>query len=156
MNTETDIYKDFNGYNAYPLIDAEKIIRERQIKNFNRCIELIKGCEKKAKEMKTVKILERVISLKKKMARLENEFAERGNILKNASKNLTFNRVDEDKLKKIDYDVAGKISGITETLEALSCAETDIHINKKFSAINSDLNEIEKNCKERLLILLNK
>lgn len=154
MNNQVDIYKDFKGYNSYPIQESERIIRERHMGNFIKCAGLIKNCEDKARDGRSVKILEKVMVLRKKISNLENEFEKKSNILKTADARIKIDNVDEEKLKKIDYKVAEAMAKIAGILGSMKCAETDMFINTKFSDINKYLNEIETECRERLLVFL--
>ncbi|MCU0822093.1 MAG: hypothetical protein MUC95_06425 [Spirochaetes bacterium] len=154
MNNQTDIYKDFKGYNSYAVQESERIIRERHMNNFLKCAELIKNCEEKTKAGKGVKILEKVMVLRKKMSNLEKEFEKKADILKTAGMSIKINHVDEERLKAIDFNVAGAMGKIEEILGSMTCAETDMLINTKFSDINKYLNDIEIECRERMLVFL--
>ena len=154
MKSETDIYRDFTGYNSYPIQESERIIRERHMNNFSRCMELINGCEEKVKAGRTTKILEKIISMKKKMSRMKEEFQRKADVLKTADTRISIGNVDEEKLKKIDWGVAESMKKIEDTLSSMTCAETDMFINTKFSDINKYLNDIEIECRERLLVFL--
>ena len=154
MNDQTDIYRDFKGYNSYPIQESERIIRERHMNNFSRFMELINGCEKKVKAGRTTKILEKIISMKKKMSRMKEEFQRKADVLKTADTRISIGNVDEEKLKKIDWGVAESMKKIEEILSSMTCAETDMFVNTKFSDINKYLNDIEIECRERLLVFL--
>ena len=117
-------------------------------------MELINGCEEKVKAGRTTKILEKIISMKKKMSRMKEEFQRKADVLKTADTRISIGNVDEEKLKKIDWGVAESMKKIEEILSSMTCAETDMFINTKFSDINKYLNDIEIECRERLLVFL--
>ncbi len=154
MNNQTDIYNDFKGYNSCRIQESERIIRKRHLNNFLKCSELINSCEKKVKSGKKVKTLEKIITLKKKISSIEKEFETKAKVLENADIRIGITNVDEKKLKDIDYRVAGAMAKIREILESMTCIETDMFINKKFSDINKYLDDIEIGCRERMLVFL--
>ena len=80
MSDNIDLYTDFNGYNAYPIKEAEKIIRKRFSVRMGGLIEKIQGCKEKAKEMHRLKELSEVEKVLKRMERMKKEISERDHI----------------------------------------------------------------------------
>ena len=153
MKDKIDIYKDFNGYNAYPLVEAERIIRGRILNEFSKLLEKVAGCEEKAKRMRLIKILEHIIAVKSRMERMKKQIKERDDLFVPVYLKARIAHVDEEKLKTIDFRLVELIAKSKEILESLSCAEADTHIIDKFTRINEDLREMENNCHARALIL---
>jgi hypothetical protein len=153
MKSKTNIYKDFNGYNAYPLAEAEKIIRNRLLDVFSTLIEKIEGCIEKAKNMRLIKILEHILAVKKRMGRMKSKMKERDNIFVPAYLKARIAHVDEEKLKTVDFRLIELVDMNREILDELSCAEADTHIIDKFTRINENLREMETHCHSRALLL---
>ena len=153
MKSEINIYKDFNGYNAYPLAEAERIIRGRILTEFSKLIKQIEGCEEKARSMRLIKILQQIVTVKNRMERMKKDIKERDNIFVPAYLKERIARVDEEKLKVVDSRLIELINLNKEILESLSCAEVDTHITDKFTTINENLREMENNCHSRALLL---
>ncbi len=153
MKDKIDIYKDFDGYNAYPLVEAERIIRGRILYEFSKLLEKLEGCVEKAKRMRLIKILEHIIAVKSRMERMKKQIKERDNIFVPVYLKARIAHVDEEKLKTIDFRLVELIAMSKEILESLSCAEADTHIIDKFTRINEILREMENNCHSRALIL---
>jgi hypothetical protein len=150
---KSDIYKDFKGYNAYPLIEAERIVRGRILQEFNQLIQLLEGCEKKAKDMRLIWILEHITALMRRMQRMKKEIEERDEVFVPVYLKSRLAHLDEEKLKEIDFRLVELISSSMETIGSMSCAETDTRINEKFSGISDNLREMESLCHQRALIL---
>ena len=150
---KTDIYKGFEGYNAYPLAEAEKMIRSRILAAFNELVGQLEGCEQKAGSMRMLWILEHITVLKRRMERMRNQIKERDEIFIPVYLKARIARVDEEKLKKIDHRLMEVIGLSLEIINTLSCAETDSRIGDKFAKISDYLREMEANCQERALIL---
>lgn len=153
MKSKINIYKDFNGYNAYPLAEAEKIIRGRLLDDFSTLIEKVDGCVEKAKNKRLLKILEHMLAVKKRMMRIKSEMKDRDNIFVPAYLKARIAHVDEEKLKTVDFRMVELIDMNREILDELSCAEADTHIIDKFSKINENLREMENHCHSRSLLL---
>jgi len=153
MKSKPNIYKDFNGYNACPLDEAEKIIRGRLLNDFSTLIEKVEGCVENAKNMRLIKILEHILAVKKRMERMESEMKERDNIFVPVYLKARIAQVDEEKLKTVDFRLIELIDMNREILDELSCAEADIHIIDKFTRINENLREMENHCHSRSLLL---
>ena len=153
MNSKTDIYKDFNGYNAYPLQEAEKIIRSRLLDDFSTLIEKVEGCVEKARSMRLLKILEHILAVKKRMERMKSEMKERDTIFVPIYLKARIAHVDEEKLKTIDFRLIELIDMSRAIIDELSCVEGDTHIIDKFTRINDYLREMENRCHSRALLL---
>lgn len=153
MKSKINIYKDFKGYNAYPVAEAEKIIRGRILAEFNKLLEKIAGCEQKSKDMKLIKILQHILAAKSRMERMKNDIKERDNIFVPVYLKERIAHLDEEKLKAVDSRVVELIGMNMEILESLSCAETDPYIIDKFTRINENLREMENCCHSRALLL---
>lgn len=150
---KTDIYKDFKGYNAYPLIEAEKIIRTRILDAFNVLVGQLDGCEQKATSMRMLWILEHITVLKRRMERMRNQIKARDEIFIPVYLKARIAHVDEEKLKEIDHRLMELVSMSMDIVDSLSCAEIDASISDKFNQISNHLREMESNCHERALIL---
>jgi hypothetical protein len=150
---KADIYKDFNGYNAYPLAEAEKIIRSRILAAFDELVGQLDGCEQKAGSMRMLWILEHITVLKRRMQRMRNQIKERDEIFIPVYLKARIARVDEKKLEKIDHRLVELIGLSLDIIGALSCAETDTRVGDKFAKISDYLREMEAGCLERALIL---
>jgi hypothetical protein len=153
MSIDSNIYGDFKGYNAYQVSDAEKIIRRRHSNNFSRLIQKIEECEKKAKEQRQLKILERILTIKNRMVRMQRDLDERDAVPMTFSMKERLAHVDEERLKKIDFRVVELMSQCEQIMETLTCSETDMHIIEKFSTINDRLRELDEQCHERMKVL---
>ncbi|OHD69964.1 MAG: hypothetical protein A2W19_02810 [Spirochaetes bacterium RBG_16_49_21] len=152
MSIDSKIYDDFKGYNAYQIGDAEKIIRHRHSKNFSSLIEKIEGCEAKARDQRQIKILERILSVKNRMARMKKEVDERDAVFMTFHLKERLAQVDEEKLREIDFHVVDLMSHCEQILDSLTCSETDMHIIEKFSSINEYLREMEEHCHDRMKV----
>ena len=150
---KSDIYKDFKGYNAYPLIEAEKIIRTRILDAFNVLMGQLDGCEQKASSMRMLWILEHITVLKRRMERMGNQIKARDEIFIPVYLKARIAHVDEEKLKEIDHRLMELISMSMDIIDSLSCAEIDVHVSDKFTQISNHLREMESNCHKRALIL---
>jgi hypothetical protein len=148
-----DIYKGFKGYNAYPLVEAEKIIRSRILAAFDDLVGQLDGCEQKAGSMRMLWILEHITVLKRRMERMRNGIKERDEIFIPVYLKARIAHVDEEKLEKIDHRLVELIGMSLEIIGSLSCAETDTRITDKFAQISDYLREMEANCHERALLL---
>lgn len=153
MGEKPDIYKDFKGYNAYPLMDAERIIRKRILREFDKLIQQIEGCEKKARDMRMIWILEHITVLLRRMQRMKKEIKERDEVFVPVYLKSRIAHLDEEKLKQIDYGLVELIARSRDIIDTMSCAETDTHITRKFSSINDHLRDMEALCHQRALIL---
>ncbi len=153
MATETDLYNNFNGYNAYPLKDAEKIIRDRFGERIEALIMKINECINKAKGEGRLKLLSEVEKLRKRITRMKKIIDERDLVFVAPYLKDRISRLDEEKLKSVDYRVAELISMSENTIEAISCGETDIHLLDKFKKISEYFREMENRCHERSLLL---
>lgn len=153
MNESLKLYKDFAGYNAYPLAEAERIIRERILGEFVKLIEKLEGCEKRAKSLRMIKILEHIVALKHRMNRMKKNIKERDKLFLPAYLKVRITHIDEEKLKKTDFRLVELIAENKDILDSLSCVETDTNIIEKFTLINEHLREMESRCHERALIL---
>jgi hypothetical protein len=152
MQQETDIYSDFKGYNAYPLKEAEKIIRSRFGERIEVLLEKIKDCVEKAKRERRLKTLSEVEKARKRIDRMKNLIEERDMIFIAAYLKERITAVDEEKLKTIDYRVA-ELIGMSETIiSEIACGETDLHIIDKFTKISEYFREMENCCHERALL----
>ena len=148
-----DIYKDFKGYNAYPLVEAEKIIRTRILDAFKELVGQMEGCEQRAKSMRMLWILEHIVVLKRRMERMKTQIEKRDEIFIPVYLKARIAHLDEDKLKQIDHRLVELIGMIMDIIDSLSCAETDTNIADKFTQSSDHLREMESNCQERALIL---
>jgi hypothetical protein len=153
MATETDLYNNFNGYNAYPLKDAEKIIRNRFGERIETLITKINECINKAKGEGRLKLLSEVEKVRKRITRMKKMIDERDLVFVAPYLKDKITRVDEEKLKSVDYRVAELISMSENTIEEISCGETDVHILDKFKKISEYFREMENRCHERSLLL---
>jgi hypothetical protein len=153
MATATDLYNDFNGYNAYPLKEAEKIIRSRFGERIEALIMKINECTKKAKGEGRLKLLSEVEKVRKRITRMKKIIDERDLVFVAPYLKDKITRLDEEKLKSVDYRVAELISMSENIIEAISCGETDIHILDKFKMISEYFREMENRCHERSLLL---
>jgi hypothetical protein len=148
-----DIYKGFKGYNAYPLVEAEKMIRTRILEAFSQLLIQLGGCEQKARSQRMLWILEHITVLMRRMERMKTQIEERDEIFIPVYLKARIAHLDEDKLKQIDHRLVELIEMSMGVIESLSCAETDTHIADKFTKISDYLREMETNCHERALIL---
>jgi hypothetical protein len=153
MKEKFDIYRDFKGYNAYPLMEAERIIRGRILQEFSKLIQMVEGCEKKAGDMRLIWILEHITVLMRRMQRMKREIEERNEVFVPVYLKARIAHLDEEKLKQIDYKLVELITKSREIIDTMSCAETDTRIIEKFSHINENLRQMETQCQQRALIL---
>jgi hypothetical protein len=153
MKQKIDIYKDFKGYNAYPLIEAEKIIRSRILEEFSKLNEMVEGCVNRAKEMQMIWILEHIMAVKNRMERMQKQIKDRDTLFIPAYLKEKIAHVDEEKLQAVDFRLIELIQLNKEIIDSLSCAETDTRIIDKFTAVNKNLREMEENCHTRALLL---
>jgi len=153
MKDKIDIYKDFKGYNAYPLREAEKIIRNRILEEFSKLTEMVGGCVNKAKEMQMIWILGHIMAVKVRMERMQKQIKDRDTLFVPANLKEKISRLDEDKLKAVDFRLVELIQLNKKIIDSLSCAETDTHIIDKFTEVNKNLRDMEENCHVRSLLL---
>lgn len=153
MKKKINIYKGFKGYNAYPLVEAEKIIRGRISDEFSKLIEKVDGCVEKSKSQRLIKILEHILAVKKRMERMKNEIKERDNLFVPVYLKARIAHLDEEKLKEVDFRLMELIETNMELIESLTCAEGDTHITDKFTRVNENLREMENKCHARALLL---
>jgi len=153
MQHNTDIYRDFKGYNAYPVQEAEKIIRSRFGERIDALLEKINDCVAKAKSERRLKTLSEVEKARRRIVRMKNIIEERKMIFVAHYLKEQITAVDEEKLKIIDYRVA-ELIGMSETIiSEIACGETDLHIIDKFTKISECFREMENRCHERALLL---
>jgi len=153
MKDKIDIYKDFKGYNAYPLREAEKIIRNRILEEFSKLTEMVGVCVNKAKEMQMIWILGHIMAVKVRMERMQKQIKDRDTLFVPANLKEKISRLDEDKLKAVDFRLVELIQLNKKIIDSLSCAETDTHIIDKFTEVNKNLRDMEENCHVRSLLL---
>jgi len=153
MKKKIDIYKGFKGYNAYPLTEAEKMIRCRIADEFSELVEMVDGCVEKSKRMRLVKILEHILAVKKRVERMKKEIKDRDNLFVPVYLKARIAHLDEEKLKDVDFRLMELIEMNKEIIESLTCAEGDIHIIDKFTRVNENLREMENKCHARALLL---
>jgi hypothetical protein len=153
MTNDTDLYNDFNGYNAYPLKEAEKIIRSRFGERIETLIAKIHECVNKAKGKGKLKLLSEVEKVRRRITRMKKVIDERDLVYVAPYLKDKITRVDEEKLKSVDYRVAELISMSEEIVEEITCGETDVHILDKFKQISDYFREMENKCHERSLLL---
>ena len=154
MNSGSDIYKDFRGYNGNNIIESEKIIRDRLLNNLQKFKEQIIQCEVKAKDHKSIKILERIITIKNRITRIEKEFEKRSDVIGHVYSETRVSRVNEEELEKIDTRVDELISMCCEILASMSCFETDMNFLHNISMVKAALKKIEEKCHVRMNIFL--
>ena len=152
MSINSNIYDDFDGYNAYQIADAEKVIRQRHSANFSTLIEKIEGCEKKARDQMQIKILEKILAVKNRMTRMKKEVDERDAVFMTFNLKEKLARVDEEKLREVDFRVVDLMLKSEQILDSLTCAEKDMHIIEKFTTVNTHLREMEEQCHERMKV----
>lgn len=153
MVNERDLYSNFNGYNAYPLKEAEKIIRSRFGERIEALSAKIHECVNKARGEGKLKLLSEVEKVRRRIMRMKKMIDERDLVFVAPYLKDKITRVDEEKLKSVDYRVAELISMSENTIEEISCGETDVHILDKFKQISDYFREMENRCHERSLLL---
>jgi hypothetical protein len=153
MANDTDLYNNFNGYNAYPLKEAEKIIRARFGERIEALIAKIHECVNKAKGEGRLKLLSEVEKVRRRITRMKKVIDERDLVFVAPYLKDKITSVDEEKLKSVDYRVAELISMSEKIVEDITCGETDVHILDKFKQISDYFREMENRCHERSLLL---
>ena len=153
MVNERDLYDNFNGYNAYPLRDAEKIIRSRFGERIEALIARIHECVSKARSGGKLKLLSEIEKIRRRITRMKKMIDERDLVFVAPYLKDKITRVDEEKLKSVDYRVAELISMSENTIEEISCGDIDVHILDKLKQISDYFREMENRCHEQSLLL---
>lgn len=149
MENILDIHKDFEGYNAYPIKEAEKIVRSRIAERLSSLVTKVHECVEKAKNEGRIKELSEILTVYRRMERLKKEIDDRDMVFVPAYLKERITKVDDEKLRSIDLRVAEIINAIDETIEQISCDKTDMYVVKKFVAIETYIHEMEQKCHER-------
>jgi len=107
----------------------------------------------KAKEMQMIWILGHIMAVKVRMERMQKQIKDRDTLFVPANLKEKISRLDEDKLKAVDFRLVELIQLNKKIIDSLSCAETDTHIIDKFTEVNKNLRDMEENCHVRSLLL---
>lgn len=154
MQTPLKLYENFEGYNAYPLQEAEKIIRSQIGKKVRSMREEVDKCLNLAKEHGREKLISEILALEKRIDRLIGQIEERDRIYVPAYLKERITRVDEEQLEQIDSRVEDILNSCDEIIQQLTCAETDMHVVDRFTDINNKLRQMENLCHERSKLLV--
>jgi len=154
MPAQLKLYEDFEGYNAYPLQDAEKMIRTKIGKQVRIMRDEVDKCLSNAKEHGKEKLISEILTLEKRIDRMITQIEERDRIYVPAYLRERITQLDEEKLEEIDSRVENILNTCEATIQQLSCAETDMHIIDRFTEINKNLRQMENLCHERSKLLV--
>lgn len=146
--TESKVYDQFNGYNAYPLGTGEQMVRDKLVRLFDKIIGKNEICLAKAREKQLEKLTSRILAVKKRMDRMKKEM-----IHTDPGAEYKFDPLsaaDESALKEIDGRLESVIQQCFTGIESLTCMETDMHISDRFAAMDDSLREIEALFRKRM------
>ena len=154
MASHEDFYRGFNGYNAYPLREAEKIIRERLTSRCDKLIEEIDGCYEKSRESGRLKIASNIEAVRKRLIKLKKDIEEKEATYISPYVKEGISKVDEKRITEVDLAIVDILDECLESVTVLSCNEEDMHIIDRFTGMNSRIRQLEEKCHERMKILL--
>ncbi len=154
MQASLKLYENFEGYNAYPLQESEKMIRSQIGKKVRSMREEVDKCLNLAREHGREKLISELFTLEKRLDRLIGQIEERDRIYVPAYLKEHITRVDEEKLEHVDGRVEDILNACDEIIQQLSCAETDMHVVDRFTDVNNKLRQMENLCHERSKLLV--
>jgi hypothetical protein len=139
--SESKLYDNFNGYNAYPAGIGEEMIRVRLSELFDKIIKKNQECLIKAKDMGMEKIMSRVLQVRTRTERMKKEMEH-----KFIGGEYNFDKIspsEEEELRETDLSLEKYILQAYAIIEPLTCLETDMHISEHFAQITNCFMEIE-------------
>lgn len=153
MIAKGELYNNFDGYNAYPLVDADRIIRYRFRDMCGELLDLVNQCYIKSKETGREKIQANIEPVRSRIARIKKEIEERelSYVPPYIKEGIT--GIDENAISEIDHAVAGIFNTAFSAMSELSCDEEYTNIIQRFTQINSLLRDLENKCHERMRVL---
>lgn len=153
MITKHQLYEDFQGYNAYQIQDADRIIRERIVKLLDTMLYKIIHCSDKARNDGREKLLSIVDTIRRRTERIKEEVENKSLSYISPELKMNITHVDEKKLKNIDFKLENLLAQCNEITEMITCKETELYIIGHFTSINSVLREFEEQFRERTIAL---
>jgi hypothetical protein len=147
--TEKNIHADFKGYNAYPLAEADGMIRERFIRLLAGLSSHMGECSSKAKTEARIKLLSEINTIASKIERIQKDVQHccPGYITPDIM--LGTAGVDEHALMDLDLRMERALRLCSDVMSSMTCAETDIFILDKLASISGNLGEFHTAFHER-------
>jgi hypothetical protein len=149
MNT-SKIHHDFKGYDAYPLVESEHLIRERLLECLGGLREKNEHCLAKSRDEGREKLMSQIMTVKQRVDRISEEIKKSLSGVHYKFEHMPAG--DETAAREIDDRIEEHIKRCGGIIDELSCAETDMHIIERYSLIMENLGDIEKLFHERMKI----
>jgi hypothetical protein len=146
----TGIHHEFKGYDAYPLMESEHMIRERLLECLGGLREKNERCLEKSRDEGREKLMSRILTVKQRMDRVSEEITRSMSGVHYKFEHMP--AVDEAAAREIDGKIEDRIIQCAGIIDALSCAETDMHIVERYSLIMENLGQVEKLFHDRIKI----
>lgn len=153
MISREELYNSFNGYNAYPLVEADRIIRYRFRDMCGELLDIVNKCYNKSKETGREKVQANIEPVRSRLTRIKKEIEERDLSYVPPFIKEGITGVDEKELSDIDHAIADIFNTAFSAMNELSCDEEYANIVQRFTRFNSLLRDLEEKCHVRMKAL---